>query len=53
MLMWLNKNVIIINVMLKILDITNLRSTYKYIYAHTKFGFKIGALNPNLFFHII
>ena len=49
MLMWLNKNVIIINVMLKILDITSLRSIYIYIYIN-KFGFRIGTNNPNISF---
>ena len=53
MLMWFNKSVIIINVMLKILDITSLRSIYIYIYIFfffNKFGFRIGTNNPNISF---
>ena len=45
MLMWFNKSVVIINVMLKILDITSL--IYIYIYI---FGFRISALNLNMSF---
>ena len=46
MLMWLNKSVTTINIMLNILDIMNLR--YIYIYTYNKFGFRIGTLNLNL-----
>ena len=48
MLMWFNKSVIIINVILKILDIMSLR--YIYIYIFNKFGFRIGTNNPNISF---
>ena len=44
MLMWLNKNVLTINVILKILDIMSLRFLYIYIYIYfNKFGFRLGA----------
>ena len=39
--MWLNKSVAIINTILKILDITNLRFIYFFL---NKFGFRIGTL---------
>ena len=48
MLMWLNKSVTTINIMLNILDIMNLRYIYIYIYTYNKFGFRIGTLNLNL-----
>ena len=44
--MWLNKSVTIINAMLNILDITSLKSTF----LKNKFGYRIGTLNPNMFF---
>ena len=48
-LMQLNKNIVTINDMLKILNITGLKYIYIYIYMN-KFEFKMGALNPNMFF---
>ena len=48
MLMWLNKIVTIINTMVKILDIMNLR--YIYIYIYIIFGFRIGTFNINMSF---
>ena len=39
--MWFNKSVVIINTMLKILDIIGLRYIYIYIYIYIKFGFRI------------
>ena len=45
--MQLNKNIVTINVMLKILNITSLKYIYIYI---NKFEFNMGALNPNMFF---
>ena len=47
--MGLNKIIVIINVMLKILDITSLR----IIYIFNKFGFRISAFDPNIFFLIM
>ena len=44
--MQLNKSVATINAILKILDIMSLRS----IFFKNKFGFIIGALNPNMSF---
>ena len=49
MLIRLNKTVAIINVILKILDITSLR----FIYFLNKFGFRIGAFNPKIYFPIM
>ena len=46
MLMWLNKSVAIINVMLKNLDITSLR----FIFFYNKFGFRICTLSLNMSF---
>ena len=46
-LMQLNKNIVTINDMLKILNITSLKYIYIYI---NKFEFNMGALNPNMFF---
>ena len=49
--MQLNKNIVTINDMLKILNITSLKYIYIYIYIYiNKFEFKMGALNPNMFF---
>ena len=44
--MWHNKSVATINSMFKILDIRSLRS----IFFLNKFGFRIGAINPNMSF---
>ena len=44
--MWHNKSVAKINTMFKILDIRSLRS----IFFKNKFGFRIGAINPNMSF---
>ena len=51
MLMQLNKSVVTINDMLKILDISSLK--FIYIYIYNKFGFRIGDLNLNMYFHYI
>ena len=60
--MWLKKSVAIIDGMLKILDITRLRYIYIYIYLFMyvcmyeykeRFGFKLGAFNPNISFPIM
>ena len=50
-LMWFNKSVVTINTTLYILDITSLRS-FIYIYIYI-IGFRICALNPNLYFPIM
>ena len=47
--MWLNKSVVIIITLLKILDITCLKFIYIYIYIN-KLGFRIGTLNPKYVF---
>ena len=56
MLIWLNKSVATINAMLKILDIMSLRYTHTHTHTHThiynKFGFRIGTINLNMFFHV-
>ena len=49
MFMWLNKNIVTINIMLKILDITNLRYIFIYIYIN-ELRFRIGVRNPNMSF---
>ena len=64
--MWLKKSVVIIDDILKILDITRLRYIYIYIYIFIylfmyvcmyeykeRFGFKLGAFNPNISFPIM
>ena len=68
--MWLKKSVVIIDDILKILDITRLRYIYIYIYIgmciyiyiyiyvcmyvyKERFGFKLGAFNPNISFPIM
>ena len=53
MLMQLNKSVVTINDMLKILDISSLKFIYIYIYIYNKFGFRIGDLNLNMYFPYI
>ena len=45
-LMWLNKSVETINIILKILDFMSLRS----IFFINKFRFRIGTVNPNISF---
>ena len=58
--MCINRSVVKINIILKILDITSLRHTHTYIYIYIfssfsfsffyKCGFRISALHPNLSF---
>ena len=49
--MWLNKSVATINTIIKILDIPSLR--FIYIYIYNKFGYKLDAFSPKIYFPIM
>ena len=51
--MYINRSTVTINIIFKILDITSLRHIciyFFFLFFFYKFGFRISALHPNLYF---